>query len=205
MSRNIFIAGTGTDVGKTIVAAIITQKLEADYWKPIQAGNLYDTDTMTVQRLVSNAISSFHHETYRLQVPASPHDAASQEEIRIDEDAIKAPQTDQALIIEGAGGLMVPLNEQALVIDLIKKFNAEVVLVAQNYLGSINHTILSIEALKQRNIPVTGILFNGRPYPSGEDFITGYTGISKIGNLAPVEKITPNIIDQLAPSIQNLD
>ncbi|PSR03851.1 MAG: ATP-dependent dethiobiotin synthetase BioD, partial [Bacteroidetes bacterium SW_10_40_5] len=108
MSRNIFIAGTGTDVGKTIVAAIITQKLEADYWKPIQAGNLYDTDTMTVQRLVSNAISSFHHETYRLQVPASPHDAASQEEIRIDEDVIKPPQTDQALIIEGAGGLMVP-------------------------------------------------------------------------------------------------
>lgn len=205
MSRNIFIAGTGTDVGKTVVAAIITQKLEADYWKPIQAGNLYDTDTMTVQRLVSNATSNVHPETYRLQVPASPHDAASQEGIRIDEDAIRTPQTDQTLIIEGAGGLMVPLNEQTLVIDLIKKFNAEVLLVAQNYLGSINHTILSIEALKQRNIPVTGILFNGTPYPSGEDFITSYTGISKIANLSPEEKITPNIIDQLASSIQNLD
>lgn len=204
MTRNIFIAGTGTDVGKTIAAAIITQKLEADYWKPIQAGNLEDTDTMTVQGLVSNTTSRVHQETYRLKVPASPHDAASQEGIRIDEDAIQPPPTDRPLIIEGAGGLMVPLNEATLVIDLIKKFDAEVVLVAQNYLGSINHTILSIEALNQRNIPIKGILFNGTPYQAGEDFITAFTGVLKIANLKPEDEITPGIVDQYAQSIQNM-
>ncbi|MGZ5304921.1 MAG: dethiobiotin synthase, partial [Bacteroidia bacterium] len=178
MSKLIFVTGIGTGIGKTIVSAILTEALKADYWKPIQTGNIGDSDSETVGNLISNTDSVIHKEAYSLKKPASPHAAATDENITIVEENIILPESqNKILIIEGAGGLMVPLNDSFLMIDLIQKLKAEVVLVSANYLGSINHTLLSAEALKQRNIPVKGIVFNGEVYHEGEDFILNYTAL----------------------------
>jgi dethiobiotin synthetase len=157
----LFVTGIGTEVGKTIVSAILVEKLKADYWKPIQSGDLDNSDTMKVQRLISNPITRFHPEAYRLTQPYSPHKSAALDGITIDLNQIKLPDTDNQLIIEGAGGLMVPLNDEHFVVDLIEKFNAEVILVVKHYLGSINHTLLSLELLKQKKIKAKALIFNG--------------------------------------------
>jgi dethiobiotin synthetase len=161
MMKPIFVTGIGTDVGKTIVSAILVENLQADYWKPVQAGDLENSDTIKVKQLISNSVSVFHREAYRLTQPFSPHKAAALDGIEIDFKKIKLPKTDNQLIIEGAGGLMVPLNNTHLVIDLIEKLDAEVRLVSRNYLGSINHTLLSVEALIGRGIHIHAIVFNG--------------------------------------------
>lgn len=202
MSKKIFVTGIGTDVGKTIASAILSEALEADYWKPIQAGNIEDSDTITVKNLISNTKSVFHKEAYLLKTPASPHDAAAKENIEIDPKIIVIPFTENNLIIEGAGGLMVPLNNNFLVIDLIQKLEAEVVLVSRNYLGSINHTLLSVEVLKQRNIPVKGIIFNGEKYPEGENFILNYTGLKKLGHIFPEKYFDKNLIKKYAENFR---
>jgi dethiobiotin synthetase len=193
-NKPLFITGIGTDIGKTLISAILIEKLKCDYWKPIQSGELDNSDTMKVQRLVSNTISAFHPEAYRLTQPYSPHKSALMDGIEIDEKTIIAPKTDNQLLIEGAGGLMVPLNNHALIIDLIKQLNAEVILVSQNYLGSINHTLLSIEALKQRNIPVKGLIFNGDENISTEDYITAYTQITHLGRVLKLTNINKETI-----------
>jgi dethiobiotin synthetase len=133
--------------------------------------------------LVTNPVSVFHPETYRLTQPYSPHKSAALDGLEIDPQQFILPQTNNTLIIEGAGGLMVPLNNSFLVIDLIKQLNAEVILVSQNYLGSINHTILSAQALKQYQIPVAGIIFNGDKDAYSEDFILQYTGFKLLGHI----------------------
>lgn len=176
--KKYFITGIGTDIGKTIASAILVEALEADYWKPIQAGGLNKTDTMEVKSLISNPHSVFHPETYRLTQPLSPHAAAMHDGIQINLDNIIPPKHNRTLIIEGAGGLMVPLNNDFLIIDLIEKLNAEVILVSKNYLGSINHTLLSVEALQRRKIPIKGIIFNGEPLDTTENFIRQYTGLA---------------------------
>jgi dethiobiotin synthetase len=196
--KRVFVTGIGTDIGKTVVAATITEALEADYWKPVQAGNLDFSDTDRVKELVSNPQSVFHPEAYRLQLPASPHLAAAEEQIVINPQNFNLPETQNHLVIEGAGGLMVPLTDNFLIIDLIAQLQAEVILVSQNYLGSINHTLLSILSLQQRQIPVKGIIFNGSPTSSSEDFITQYTGIPKLGALLPEAEINPAVVKQYA-------
>ena len=175
--KRFFITGIGTNVGKTIASAILVEALRADYWKPIQAGNLDDTDSMKVRSLISNTQSVIHPESYRFSKPMSPHAAAQLDIIKIKTGKIILPKTNKALIMEGAGGLMVPLNNESLVIDLIKKFKAEVILVSKNYLGSINHTLLSFEALNSRNIPIAGIVLNGKSVRSSEEYILKYTGL----------------------------
>jgi dethiobiotin synthetase len=181
--KNYFITGIGTDVGKTVVAAILTEALEADYWKPIQAGDLENSDTIKVQGLISNSKTVFHKEAYRLTQPMSPHAAAKIDNIVIDFDKIVTPQTSNNLIIEGAGGLMVPLNDNQLIIDLIKKLDVETILVSQNYLGSINHTILSLESLKVKKLKVAGIIFNGDENKETEEYILNYTGVKLLGRI----------------------
>ncbi|POY37525.1 dethiobiotin synthase [Solitalea longa] len=186
-----FITGIGTGIGKTLVSTILIEKFGWDYWKPIQSGDLENSDTLSVQTLLSNNTTNFHPETYRLTQPYSPHKSARIDGITIDLNNFKLPQTDNQLLIEGAGGLMVPLNEHSLIIDLIQQLNADVILVSQNYLGSINHTLLSFEILKKRNIPVKGIIFNGAADPSTEEFILNYTNtpcLGKIPILEPVNK-----------------
>ncbi|MGZ3767929.1 MAG: dethiobiotin synthase [Mucilaginibacter sp.] len=192
--KNIFVTGIGTGIGKTIVSAILVEKLKADYWKPVQSGDLDNSDTSKVKGLVSNAFTQFHPETYRLTQPFSPHKSAAIDGIVIEPERIKTPEIDNSLIIEGAGGLMVPLNSSFLMIDLVKKLGAEVILVSQNYLGSINHTLLSVYTLKQHNIPVNGIIFNGLKDSSSEDFILGYTGIKLLGNIPEYEIVDKKAI-----------
>jgi dethiobiotin synthetase len=188
-TKPLFITGIGTGIGKTLVAAILVEKLKADYWKPIQSGDLHNSDTMKVHGLVSNSQSIFHPEAYRLTQPYSPHKSAKLDNINIDEKTIIAPKTENILTIEGAGGLMVPLNGHFLMIDLIKQLNAEVVLVSQNYLGSINHTLLSVEILKQRGIDIKGIIFNGNADASSEEYILTYTGVPLLGRVPVLTEI----------------
>src|SRR5476649_1485023 len=150
-NKPLFVTGIGTGIGKTIVSAILTEKLKADYWKPIQAGDLDNSDTLKVKSLITNTSSKIHPEAYRLTQACSPHKAAAIDGITIDQKNILLPVTDNKLIIEGAGGLMVPLNNNFLMIDLIQQLNAGVILVVKHYLGSINHTLLSLEALYSRD------------------------------------------------------
>ncbi|MCO5935175.1 dethiobiotin synthase [Mucilaginibacter sp. RB4R14] len=194
MHKPLFVTGIGTDIGKTLISAILVEKLKCDYWKPVQAGELDNSDTMKVQRLISNDQSDFHPEAYRLTQPYSPHKSAALDGVTIDEQTIISPKTGTQLLIEGAGGLMVPLNDHCLVIDLIKQLGAEVILVSQNYLGSINHTLLSIEALKQRGIPVKGIIFNGDENASTEDYITTYTQVAHLGRIPKLEAVNKETI-----------
>ncbi|MFH1321847.1 MAG: dethiobiotin synthase [Bacteroidota bacterium] len=202
--RKIFVTGIGTEVGKTVVSAILTEALKADYWKPVQAGQLDNTDTMKVQQLVSNQVSKFHPESYCLSQFMSPHAGAVIDNIEIDLSKIQLPNTKNTLIIEGAGGLMVPLNDNQLVIDLIKHLEPEVVLVSQNYLGSINHTILSVEALLSRKIDVLGIIFNGKPNKPTEDFILNHTGLKCLGRIMEEREINKEVVFKYAQEFKDL-
>jgi len=190
----IFITGIGTGIGKTITSAIVTEKLKADYWKPVQAGDLDNSDTLKVKSLVSNSVSRFHPETYRLTQPYSPHKAAAMDKIVIDIQNIIPPKTDNQLIIEGAGGLMVPLNDNFLMIDVIKQLDAKVLLVSQNYLGSINHTLLSLFTLKKYGIPVIGIIFNGDKDIYSKTYILNYSGVNEIGHIPTYDNITKKTV-----------
>ena len=172
-NKPLFVTGIGTGVGKTYVSAHLVETMQADYWKPIQSGDLEATDTMKVQSMVKNPISVFHPEAYRLTQPFSPHKSAELDGIVIDPVKIILPKTQNQLIVEGAGGLMVPLNNHFLMIDLIAQLQAEVVLVVMHYLGSINHTLLSIEMLKQRGLPINHIIFNGIKEAYSENVIQG--------------------------------
>lgn len=178
-----FITGIGTGIGKTLVSAILTEKLKADYWKPIQSGDLDISDSITVGNLIGNTQTVIHPESYRLTKPLSPHLSASLDGVEIDLAKINIPLTDNNLIIEGAGGLMVPLNENELIVDLIKKLEVEVILVSQNYLGSINHTLLSVNLLKQYQIPIKGIIFNGDENMETERYIQQYSQVKTLGHI----------------------
>ena len=194
--RPIFVTGTGTEVGKTVVSAILVEALHADYWKPIQAGDLEETDTDRVRRLVSNELTSYHPEAVRLRTPASPHAAAKAEGRRIDLDELALPSVARArpLVVEGAGGLLVPLNEREVMVDLIEKLDAETVVVSKNYLGSINHTLLTLEALAHRRVPMLGLVFNGEENVESESVILAKTGVPLLGRLRWEATLTPAII-----------
>ncbi len=185
--RPIFITGTGTDVGKTVTAAIITIALQADYWKPVQAGILEGTDSEWMRRQVDDPLLKIHPETYRFQLPASPHLAARAENMAIDlgrvtGDFEKLVTANPYLVIEGAGGVMVPLNDHEFVIDLIDKLDAAVILVSRNYLGSINHSLLTAQACRARGLKVLGWIFNDEYLDYG-DQIAGWSGYPVIGHV----------------------
>ncbi|WP_143306672.1 dethiobiotin synthase [Chitinophaga vietnamensis] len=187
MNNYIFITGIGTGVGKTLVSAIVTEALQADYWKPIQSGLVDGTDTATVQALLSNPLSVCHEEAYRLQEPASPHLAARMENVVIDTSRIVARAAalqprNRMLVIEGAGGLMAPVNDQQFTIDLIRELEARVIIVSQNYLGSINHSMLTARMLQHTGVPVIGWVFSGAHH-SNEEEIVQWSGIPRIGRV----------------------
>jgi dethiobiotin synthetase len=186
-----FISGIGTGIGKTLASAILTEKLNADYWKPIQSGDLEQSDSITVKSLTSNDKTIIHPESYRLNHPLSPHLSAKLDQIEIELDRIVVPQTNNHLIIEGAGGLMVPLNEKELLIDLIKKLDVEVILISQNYLGSINHTLMSANILNQYKIKVAGIIFNGIENQESQRYILQYTKLKNLGYIPNFDRVNP--------------
>lgn len=199
-----FVTGIGTEIGKTITSAILTEALQADYWKPIQAGDLENTDTDKVRSLISNKKSNFHEESYRLKHAMSPHAAAKREGVHINLKNIKMPKHPNPLIIEGAGGLLVPLNDTDCVIDLTEQMDCEVILVSQNYLGSINHTLLSIEALKNRFIPIKGILFNGPENSETKEIILSKTGLKYLGSIPLLDEISKKSIKEVSKTFARL-
>jgi len=193
----LFITGIGTDVGKTVASAIVVEALQADYWKPIQAGDLDFGDTHKVKSQISNTKSQFHLNAYALNTPASPHYAAQLDGIVVDLNKITEPKTNNHLVIEGAGGILVPLNDNDCVVDLIRK-DYKVIVVSRHYLGSINHTLLTIEGLQNRKITVAGIIFSGDENKATEEIILKKTGAKFIGRIDNEPYFDANVIGYYA-------
>ncbi len=202
-SSPIFITGIGTGVGKTLVAAIVTEALQADYWKPVQAGFDDGTDALHVASILSNEQTIIHPEVYKLKLAASPHIAAKQEGITINLNHIidQHPISNSPLIIEGAGGMLVPLNDTQFVADLIKQLNARIILVSRNYLGSINHSLLTAALCKQFRLDVVGWIFNDQ-YLDYEDEIVQWTGYPKIASIPFTENINKAFVQEQANRIR---
>ena len=200
--KPLFVTGIGTGIGKTLVSAIIVEALEADYWKPIQAGIEDETDSIWVRKMVTNKKTRIHPETYLLKMPASPHIAAREEQIEIELEKIRASfesinTNGKSLVIEGAGGLMVPLNEKEFVSDLIKKLQADVILVSRNYLGSINHSLLTAAACRKLDLAVRGWVFNDQ-YLNYEQEIVNWSGYKKLGSVPKAMEVNKRFIQQQA-------
>lgn len=191
-----FVTGISTDVGKTIASAILVEALQADYWKPIQAGELDNCDTKNVQRLVSNKKSKFHSSSFALNAPMSPHAAAEIDDISITLKEIKEPKTKNHLVIEGVGGLLVPINQKQTVLDLIKP-DYHVVVVSRHYLGSINHTLLTVNLLKDKGFKVS-IIFSGNEHKTTEDIIKKMTKVPVIGRIEEEPYFDRNVVLEYA-------
>tara|TARA_Y100000991_G_scaffold2500_1_gene2088 strand:- start:5953 stop:6594 length:642 start_codon:yes stop_codon:yes gene_type:complete len=178
LSSPIFITGIGTDVGKTVVSAILCQWLQANYWKPIQSGDPDGGDSKTLKNLVSHSSFEIFKEAYTFDAPLSPHAAAKLEGKKIEVDSIIPPESKNPIIIEGAGGLLVPLNYQnETICDLIIHFNAQAIVVVKEYLGNINHSFLTISHLEKKNIKIAGLVFVGEELPHTWDIIAKMTGL----------------------------
>jgi dethiobiotin synthetase len=196
-----FITGIGTDVGKTIVSAILTEALKADYWKPVQSGVADGTDKGLVSSLITNTTSVCHNESYSFQEPASPHLAASLENQKIKLEQMHLPDTQNDLIIEGAGGILVPLNDSSYVIDLAQEFEADVILVCRNYLGCINHSLLSIDYLVKNNFPVKGLVLVGNFDKAVKLAITNYSELPVLAEIPEMSEISKETILNQAQKI----
>ena len=197
MNDTYFITGISTEVGKTMSSAIVVESLQADYWKPIQSGDLDNSDTMKVKSLISNSISTFFSSSYEFDYPASPHLSAQMEGSHIELAHIKRPHSSNTLVIEGAGGLFVPLNERNTILDLMLPTD-KIVLVSRHYLGSINHTMLSVEALQRRGLNIFGIIFSGEENTATESWIASYTQIPIIGRIEEEPFFDKNTIKKYA-------
>lgn len=200
---NFFITGTDTDIGKTVAASWLMLHLNADYWKPVQSGLPADIDT--AKELTELPDSRFHNETYRLSQPLSPHEAARRDNITIDLGDFKIPKTNNPVVIEGAGGLMVPINDEHMVIDLIKTLSAPAILVCRSGLGTINHTLLSIEALKNRNIPVAGLIISGPKTPHNRQALEQFSGLPVIAELDHLDPLNKESLLTVKPEIDLLN
>ncbi len=199
--HSYFITGIGTDVGKTVAAAIVVKALAADYWKPVQSG-LQETDRGTLQALLPDYEHTFHQEAYRLKTPMSPHKAAQIDGVMVQLDQIERPQTTNHLVIEGAGGLLVPLNDKHTIADLIQPQD-KIILVSAGYLGSINHTLLSVEFLKARGLSCAGILYNHVELDGTIEIIEKMTGIPTIGHIDKHPMMTPQLVSDYATIFKN--
>lgn len=195
--KGVFVTGTDTGIGKTLVSAWLTHAWKADYWKPIQTGAVEGTDSGTVAKLAPGAL--VHPSAYVFQAPLSPHEAARRERARIELSALVPPKTDNALVVEGAGGVMVPLNEAALMIDFMERLRLPTVLVTRSGLGTINHTLMTLEMLRRRHIPVLGVVMNGQKNPANRQAIEHYGGVPVLAELQPLFAVTASVVDSLPP------
>ncbi len=194
--KKYFITGISTEVGKTVVSAIVTEALEADYWKPVQAGELDNADAHKVARLITNTKTVIHDNSYALNTPMSPHAAAEIDGVTIDITKITAPKTNNNLVIEGAGGLLVPLNDTNTILDLIKP-DYKVIVVSRHYLGSINHTLLTIKLLQEKGFDIA-VIFSGEEHKTTEDIIKKMTNVSVIGRVDEEPYFDKNVIKEYA-------
>lgn len=193
-----FVTAIGTDSGKTLVSAILCEALKADYWKPIQSGRPRDTDT--VKSLISNDQTKFWPEAYLLNTPASPHASAKIDNVKIELNKIVSPVTDR-LIVEGAGGCLVPINDHDFVIDIAKKIDIEIILVSNLYLGSINHTLLTADYLRRNQFKVKGIVFNGESNPESERLILRHTGYPLLLSIQQEKTVDKEVVRKYAKQI----
>tara|TARA_Y100001968_G_scaffold329658_1_gene379494 strand:+ start:2083 stop:2739 length:657 start_codon:yes stop_codon:yes gene_type:complete len=190
--KGLIICGTDTDVGKTIISSLFVQGLTATYWKPIQSGLEENGDKGRICKLLNLPRERCLEEVYKFKAPVSPHWAAEQEGIKIDPMNLKLPSINNFLIVETAGGLMVPLTRDFLQIELVKQWELPIVLVARSGLGTLNHTLLSLEALRKRKINVLGIFLNGPSHADNPKTLEQFGGVPIIGHLPKLSKITKN-------------
>ncbi len=188
------MTGTGTGVGKTVFAAALVAALEGDYWKPVQSGESGGTDTEVVRRLTRISGRRLHAEAYRLAMPASPHWAAEAEGIEIDAAGLEPPVCVRPLVIEGAGGVLVPLTREVMFADVFARWGLPVILVAGTGLGTINHTLLSIEALAARGVPILGVAFVGEGNEASEEIICERGGVRRLGRMPVLDPLTPDAL-----------
>jgi dethiobiotin synthetase len=202
--KKYFVTAISTDSGKTLVSALLTELLHADYWKPIQSGNA-QSDKETVRKLISNPDSFIHDEVYSFEAPVSPHLAAQLENVEISIESIVVPKSsNNSMIIEGAGGVLVPINSKQTILDLILKLDIEVIVVSNHYLGSINHTLLTINALKQANVKIKGIVFNGKSNYASELIIEQMTGVPVLFTLNELNEVDSITIAKEAERLNTL-
>ena len=201
LMQGYFVTGTDTNVGKTIAAAWAMLHLEADYWKPAQSGLEPPTDTQIIQQITELPKERFHIETYRLTQPLSPHEAAKRDGVEIEMEKFQIPQTGRALIVEGAGGLMVPLGKDNLVIDLIGQLGLPSILVCRSGLGTINHTLLSLEAMRAREVSIAGIIISGSKMPHNRQAIEEYGRVPIIAEIDHLEEINKESLLAIKPEI----
>ena len=194
MSNTIVVTGTDTGIGKTVFAAGLTVLLDGVYWKPVQSGIEEETDSEIVARLAGLPGDRVLPETWRLKQPLSPHRAAELDGVEIDADALALPVTQRPLVVEGAGGLMVPVNRRTLYIDVFARWAAPVVLCARTGLGTINHTLLSIEALRSRAVPLLGVAFIGNEMVDTQRTIAEMGKVHVLGRLPRLEALTPGTL-----------
>jgi dethiobiotin synthetase len=199
-----FVTGIGTEIGKTVAAATLVEALQADYWKPIQSGDLDHSDSMKVQNWITNTQTRIFPERFRLNTPLSPHASAAIDGVEIKVQDFQLPNTSRPLIIEGAGGLMVPLNHQETMLDLMQNLNLPVILVSRHYLGSINHTLLSLEVLRSRGIVLAGLLYNGAENVASEQAIEALSGVKVMGRVGEMGEISAEAIAQQAEVLRRL-
>ncbi|MCJ8153408.1 dethiobiotin synthase [Chryseobacterium sp. SSA4.19] len=198
----LFVTGIDTEVGKTVCSAVLTRYFKADYWKPVQSGDLLFSDTMKVSKWTEKNVFC-HPETYCLQLAASPHHSASEEGIRIDIEEFSVPDTSNHLIIEGAGGLLVPLNDRDCMIDLVKKLDVPVALVVRNYLGCINHSLLSVMALGEKQIRLEYLILNGDFPTETQNIILKHIPVgTKIIRIPEIKDLTKESIDHTVTLIK---
>lgn len=204
LPEKIFVTGTDTGIGKSVVSALLTVGLQATYWKPIQSGLQEETDTEFIRRVTGLPDRHFREERYRLTEPLSPHAAAAIDGISIALDDFKFPEyaTDH-LIVEGAGGLMVPINDRTMIIDLIKQLEVPALLVARSELGTLNHTFLSLEALRSRDIPVIGVIMNGPKNESNRKAIEKYGNVEVIAGIENIEFMNSNKLTSIFKNMFN--
>jgi len=196
------VVGIHTGIGKTVCSAILCQAFGFDYWKPVQAGDLDNSDTMNVRANVTNPKTQIHPERYRLNHPLSPHRAAELDKLVISKEDFILPSSSNKLIVETAGGVMSPLAKDFLIIDLVDMLKLPAILVSNNYLGSINHTLLTYEAMKSRNIQIKGLVFVGDSNPASEDFIKDYTQLPVLFTLPVFNHINPEQIASFAETLK---
>ncbi|HAO05892.1 MAG TPA: dethiobiotin synthase [Chryseobacterium sp.] len=203
--KTLFVTGIGTEVGKTVCSAVLTKYFEAEYWKPVQSGDLDYSDTMKIKDWVGKH-TVCHPERYRFKLAASPHQSAKEEGILVDLNEFQIPKTQNYLIIEGAGGLMVPLNDKEFIIDLIEKLNVPAALVVKNYLGCINHTLLSVLVLNQKKIKLNYLILNGNFPPDTERVICeNIPPETEIIRILDLENITEESIENIAKQLEKIE
>jgi len=197
--HGFFITGTDTDVGKTLVSAWLATHLGASYWKPIQAGTEPTIDSATVQALAELPSERVWPEVYLLPEPIAPHEAARRAGITLDMAKLRMPEHQGLVVVEGAGGLMVPITDKAYMIDLAGQLDLPIILVARSTLGTINHTLLSIEAIRRRGLPLAGVVVSGPETPHNRAAIERYGQIEIIAEIPWLETINHSVLKTIPP------